>query len=234
MLVARAWGHEVEQQSQRDGAGIANATVVEGTYFLRAVDLRPGVEDIPSLVISFRAPWLELPVADFVNTMNTVYQGVLDGIFCQRPIAAWFRAQCKRIQMTIILPSSARLEVWQTTLLRHTSCWPFRLHEAMAVVRPPSKSTFARLRKRGQSKHILAGLVINWDLIDQHLWMAGPSTLTRAELESQLFLLRTGSTTVATYRGHDHEKWRQWRERRDRVWWSRTTLPAPMTLRMSA
>ena len=87
-LLARAWGHEVEQQAQRDGAGIANATVVEGVaYFLRAVDLRPGIEDIPSLVISIRAPWLELPVAAFVNTMQTIYQGVLDGIFCQRPIA---------------------------------------------------------------------------------------------------------------------------------------------------
>ena len=139
MLVARAWSHEVEQQAQRDGAGIANATVVEGVvHFLRAVDLRPGVEDIPSLVISLRASWLE--------------QGVLDGIFCQRPMAAWFRVQCKRIQMTIILPSSSRLDVWQTTLLRHTSCWPFRLPQAMAVVRLPSKSTFVRLRKRGQSK----------------------------------------------------------------------------------
>ena len=129
-LLARAWGHEVEQQAQRDGAGIiANATVVEGVaYFLRAVDLRPGIEDIPSLVISIRAPWLELPVADFVNTMQTIYQGVLDGIFCQRPIAAWFSAQCKRIQMTIILPSSSSLDVWQNTLLRYTSCWPFRLY----------------------------------------------------------------------------------------------------------
>ena len=76
-LVARAWSHEVEQQAQRDGAGIANATVVEGVaYFLRAVDLRPGIEDIPSLVTSIRAPWLELPVAEFVNTMQTIYQGV--------------------------------------------------------------------------------------------------------------------------------------------------------------
>ena len=51
------------QQAQRDGAGIANATVVEGVAcFLRAVDLRPGVEDIPSLVIYVRAPWLELPL----------------------------------------------------------------------------------------------------------------------------------------------------------------------------
>ena len=108
----------MEQQAQRDGAGIANATVVEGVaYFLRAVDLRPGIEDIPSLVISVRAPWLELPVAEFVNTMQTIYQGVLDGIFCQRPIAAWFSAQCKRIQMTIILPSSSSLDVWQNTLL---------------------------------------------------------------------------------------------------------------------
>ena len=111
-MLVRAWGHEVEQQGQRDGAGIANATVVEGVaYFLRAVDLRPGVEDIPSLVISIRAPWLELPVAEFVNTMQTIYQDVLDGIFCERPIAGWFSAQCKRIQMTIILPSSSSLDV---------------------------------------------------------------------------------------------------------------------------
>ena len=34
-ILARAWGHEVEQQAQRDGAGIANATVVDGVgYFL--------------------------------------------------------------------------------------------------------------------------------------------------------------------------------------------------------
>ena len=44
-LLARAWGHEVEQQAQRDGAGIANATVGVAC-FLRAVDLRPGIEDI--------------------------------------------------------------------------------------------------------------------------------------------------------------------------------------------
>ena len=191
----------MEQQAQRDGAGIANATVVEGVaYFLRAVDLRPGVEDIPSLVISIRAPWLELPVAEFVNTMQTIYQGVLDGIFCQRPIAAWFSAQCKRIQMTIILPSSSSLDVW----LRHTSCWPFRLPQTMADVRPPSKATFVRLRKRVQSKQILGGLEINWDLIEQHLWMDGPPMLSRVDLENQLFLLRSGSTTA----GHDRERWR--------------------------
>ena len=137
-LLARAWGHEVEQQAQRDGAGIANATVVDGVaYFLRAVDLRPGIEDIPSLVISIRAPWLELPVAEFVNTMQTVYQGVLDGIFCHS-------AQCKRIQMTIILPSASSIEVWQNTLLRYTSCWPFRLPQNIVSVRPPSKTTFVR------------------------------------------------------------------------------------------
>ena len=234
-LVARAWGHEVEQQAQRDGAGIANATVVEGVaYFLRAVDLRPGVEDIPSLVISIRAPWLELPVAEFVNTMQTIYQGVLDGIFCQRPMAAWFSAQCKRIQMTIILPSSSRLDVWQSTLLRHTSCWPFRLPQTMADVRPPSKATFVRLRKRVQSKHILGGLEINWDLIEQHLWMDGPPILSRAELENQLFLLRSGSTTAATYKGHDSEKWRPWTQRRNSLWWGRTNSPPALTLRMSA
>ena len=162
LLSARAWGQDPEQQPQRDGAGIGNATVVEGVAFiLRPVDLRPGVEDIPSLVVSLRAPWLELPVADFVNSMNTVYQGVLNGIFRQMPIAAWFRAQCKRIQLTIVLPSSLSLEDWQTTLLRRTSCWPFRLPQEMTPLHPPSKSTFMRLRKRGQSKHILGGLDIN-------------------------------------------------------------------------
>ena len=56
-LLARTWSHEVEQQAQRDGAGIPNATVVDDVaYFLRAVDVRPGIEDIPSLVISIRAP----------------------------------------------------------------------------------------------------------------------------------------------------------------------------------
>ena len=203
-------------------------------YFLRAVDLRPGVEDIPSLVISIRAPWLELPVADFVNTMQTIYQGVLDGIFCQRPIAAWFSAQCKRIQMTIILPSSSSLDVWQSTLLRHTSCWPFRLPQTIADVRPPSKATFVRLRKRVQSKHILGGLEINWDLIEQHLRMDGPPMFSRADLENQLFLFRSGSTTAATYKGRDREKWRPWTQRRDSLWWGRTNTPPTLTLSMSA
>ena len=59
-LLARAWSHGVEQQTQRDGVGIANATVVEGVAcFLRAVDLRPGIEDILSLVISIGAPRLQ-------------------------------------------------------------------------------------------------------------------------------------------------------------------------------
>ena len=233
-ILARAWGHEVEQQAQRDGAGIANATVVDGVaYFLRAVDLRPGIEDIPSLVISIRAPWLELPVAEFVNSMQTVYQGVLDGIFCQRPIAAWFSAQCKRIQMTIILPSASSIEVWQNTLLRYTSCWPFRLPQNIVSVRPPSKTTFVRLRKRVQAKHILGGLEINWSLIEKHLWMEGPPMLSRADLENQLFLLRSGSTTSATYKGRDRARWGPWTQRRDTLWWSRTYTPPRLALSMS-
>ena len=196
--------------------------------------MRPGIEDIPSLVISIRAPWLELPVAEFVNTMQTIYQGVLDGIFCQRPIAAWFSAQCKRIQMTIILPSSSSLDVWQNTLLRHTSCWPFRLPQTMASVRPPSKTTFVRLRKRVQSKHILGGLKINWGLIEQHLWMDGPPMLSRADLENQLFLLRSGSTTSATYKGRDRERWGPWTQRRDSLWWGRTNTPPTLALSMTA
>ena len=203
-------------------------------FFLRAVDLRPGVQDIPSLVVSLRAPWLELPVADFVNSMHTVYQGVLNGIFRQMPIAAWFRAQCKRIQLTIVLPSGLSLEDWQTTLLRRTSCWPFRLPQDMTALHPPSKATFIRLRKRGQSKHILGGLDIDWKLIDQHLWTRGPSVLTRDELERQLFLLRSSSTTEVVYRGNDRDKWNLWTQQRALVWMSQSTRPAQMTLRVSA
>ena len=121
--------------------------------------------------------------------------------------------------MTIILPSSSSLDVWQNTLLRHTSCWPFRLPQTMASVRPPSKTTFVRLRKRVQSKHILGGLKINWDLIEQHLWMDGPPMLSRADLENQLFLLRSGSTTAATYKA---------------LWWGRTNTPPTLALSMSA
>ena len=70
-------------------------------------------------------------MADFVNSMSTIYQGVLNGIFRQMPIAAWFRAQCKCIQLTIVLPSDSPLEEWQTALLCRTSCWPFRLPQEM-------------------------------------------------------------------------------------------------------
>ena len=74
------------------------------------------------------------------------------------------------------------------------------IHKLLAVqvtqnivsVRPPSKTTFVRLRKRVQAKHILGGLEINWGLIEKHLWMDGPPMLSRADLENQLFLLRSG------------------------------------------
>ena len=98
-------------------------------------------------------------------------------------MAAWFSAQCKRIQMTIILPSSSSLDVWQSTLLRHTSSWPVRLPQTMADVRPPSKATFVRLRKRVQSKHILGGLEINWDLIE--LYFPGRTLKTNCSCSGQ-------------------------------------------------
>ena len=144
------------------------------------------------------------------------------------------RAQCKRIQLTIVLPSKLPLADWQTTLLRRTSCWPYRLPQNLPELRPPSKATFVRLRKRGQSKHILGGLVVNWKLIDQHLWAEGPPTLSREELTRHLFLFRTSSTTEAVYRGHDPDKWNLWKQHRKLVWDSKTNMPAQMTLRMSA
>ena len=131
----------------------------------------------PTKIISLRAPWLELPVASFVNSMATVYEGVLNGVIRQMPIAAWFGAQCRRIQLTIVLPSTAPLDRWQPTLIPRTSCWPVRLPQEVAELHPPSKATFIRLRKRGQSKHILGGMKINWKLIDQNLWTAGPTAL---------------------------------------------------------
>ena len=179
-------------------------------------------------------PWLELPLSDFVNSMNTIYQGVLNGIFRQMPIAAWFRAQCKRIQLTVVLPSPLPLGEWQATLLRRTSCWPYRLPQDLPELRPPSKATFIRLRKRGQSKHILGGLVVNWDLIRQHLWTEGPSILSREELTRRLFLLRTSSTTETVYRGNDPDKWNPWKQHRRLVWDHQTNMPPQMTLRMSA
>ena len=110
----------------------------------------------------------------------------------------------------------------------------FRLPQEMTALHPPSKSTFIRLRKRGQSKHILGALNIDWELIDQHLWTRGLSVLTRDELWRQLILQRNSSTTDAVYRGHDHDKWNAWTQQRDFVWMSRTTRPTQMTLRMSA
>ena len=124
--------------------------------------------------------------------------------------------------MTIILSSSSSIDVWQNTLLRYTSCWPFRLPQTMVSVRPPSKTTFVRLRKqRVQAKHILGGLEINWGLIEQHLWMDGSPMLSREDLENQ-FLLRSGSTTSATYKGRDRARWEPWTQRRDSLWWDRT------------
>ena len=65
--------------------------------------------------------------------------------------------------------------------------------------RPPSsKTTFVRLRKRVQSKHILGGLKINWGLIEQHLWMDGSPMLSRVDLENQ------PHTRGVTERGGDH------------------------------
>ena len=148
------------------------------------------------------------------------------------PQAASIR--CKRIQLTIVLPSKLPLADWQTTLLRRTSCWPYRLPQDLPELRPPSKATFIRLRKRGQSKHILGGLVVNWRLIDQHLWTEGPPTLSREELTRRLFLVRTSSTTEAVYRGHDPDKWNLWKQHRRLVWDSQTNMPPQMTLRMSA
>ena len=91
-----------------------------------------------------------------------------------------------------------------------------------------------RLRKRVQSKHILGGLKINWGLIEQHLWMDGPPMLSRADLENQLFLLRSGSTTSATYKGRDRERWGPWTQRRDSLWWGRTNKPPTLALSTSA
>ena len=126
----------------------------------------------------------------------------------------------------MVLPSPLPLGEWQATLLRRTSCWPYRLPQDLPELRPPSKATFIRLRKRGQS------MVVNWDLIRQHLWTEGPSILSREELTRRLFLLRTSSTTEAVYRGNDPDKWNPWKQHRRLVWgilWGRTNYQAYLT-----
>ena len=58
--------------------------------FWRALDLQPEAREIPSVVVSLRAPWLEFPVASFVKSMARVYEeGVLNGVFRQMPTTAW-------------------------------------------------------------------------------------------------------------------------------------------------
>ena len=85
-----------------------------------------------------------------------------------------------------------------------------------------------------KNKHILGGLVVNWDLIRQHLWTEGPSILSREELTRRLFLLRTSSTTETVYRGNDPDKWNPWKQHRRLVWNHQSNMPPQMTLRMSA
>ncbi len=154
--------------------------------------------------------------------MNAVYQGVLNGVIRQMPIAAWFNAQCKRIQLTIVLPSD------DPSLLRRTSTWPFRLPQEIPALRPPNKSTFIRLRKRGQSKHILGGLQINWELIDQNLWTRGPTVLDRDGLYRQFFLHRNSSTTDGVYKGEDSNRWTAL------LWASQSAQPPRMALGVSS
>ena len=172
--------------------GMEQATTIDGVgFFLRALDPQPGARELPTLVISLRAPWLELPVASLVNSMTTVYEGVLNGVIQQMPISAWLGAPCKRLQLTVIvLPSTAPMDRWQTTLVRRTSCWPVRLPQKVTELHPPSKATFIRLRKRGQSKHILGGMKVDWKLINQNLRTIGPTVLGREALYKHLFLNR--------------------------------------------
>ena len=119
---------------------------------------------------------------------------------------------CRRLQLTIVLPSAAPLDRWQATLLRRTSCWPVRLPQEVAELHPPSKAIFIRLRQRGQSKHILGGMKINWKFIYQNLWTAGPTVLDREALYKHLFLNRNCSTSDAVYKGPNRSKWEQLRQ----------------------
>ena len=135
-------------QPQRQAGGMEQATTIEGVgFFMRGLDPQHRACAIPTLVVSQRAPWLQLPVATFVNSMNTVYEGVLNGIIRQMPIAAWFGAPCKKIQLTIVLPASLPLDQWQDILVRRTSCWPIQLPQEVGELRPPSKETLLFLTR---------------------------------------------------------------------------------------
>ena len=199
-------------QPQRQGRGMEQTTTIEGVgFFMGGLEPQHGACVIPTLVVSQRAPWLELPVATFVNSMNTVYEGILNGIIRQMPSAAWFGAPCKKIQLTIVLPASLPLDQWQAILVRRTSCWPIRLPPEVGELRPPSKETIIRLRKQGKSKHILGGLKVAWGYINQNLWTKGPTVLIREAQNKQLFLNRKCSMNDEVYKGRDQQRWDQWK-----------------------
>ena len=92
------------------------------------------------------------------------------------------------------------------------------LGQEVVELRPPSKATFIRLRKQGQSKHILGGLKVAWRLIYQNLWTTGPAALAREALYKQLFLNRKCSMNDEVYKGRDRDRWNQWNYHRSILW----------------
>ncbi len=99
---------------------------------------------------------------------------------------------------------------------------------------PFSKATFIRLRKRGQSKHILGGMKVDWKLMDQNLWTTGPTVLDREALYKHLFLNRKCSMSDEVSKGHNRNKWDQWNYHRYTLWHTRRNLTPQMALNMSS
>ena len=64
---SRAWHQIPDQQLQRDGAGIGNATLLDGAvFFLKSVDLRPGTKDIPSFSSEHRGWSYQLRISSIL------------------------------------------------------------------------------------------------------------------------------------------------------------------------
>ena len=105
---------------------------------MRGLDPLEVATEIPMLIVSQCAPWLEIPVAAFVNSMRTVYEG---GSQWDHPTDAYcclVWSRCNKIQLAIILPANLALDDWYATLVSRTSCWPIRLSQEWTYV-PPAR-----------------------------------------------------------------------------------------------
>ena len=122
---------------------------------------------------------------------------------------------------------------WQAILVRRTSCWPTRLPQEVVELRPPSKATFIRLRKQGQSKHL------GWveGCLEAHL---------PTPMDNGTYSVKPGGSVQATLPQSEmlnerrslqrtrQDRWNQWNYHRWILWHNRRNNDPYMALRMSS